>query len=197
MQGRKESRLETLEDLEKRFEGVSSGVQVVLEESGKENGMIDGVYGMVADLIKVDTAYVPAIEAVLGDRAQIIVANSIKEVIQASDFLKEQDKGYVKFLPLEDISVEGGHVSVDLNVPGVVGRAVDLIKSEDRFKELWSNIFSVDTIVVEDFDTALRLSGDKCGAKCIVTLNGEVVEPGGTILVGQGNMNDWAYFPED
>ena len=187
LQSRKESRLETLEDLEKRFEGVSSGVQVVLEESGKENGMISGVYGMVADLIKVDTAYVPAIEAVLGDRAQIIAVSSIKEVIQASDFLKEQDKGYVKFLPLEDISVEGGRDSVDINVPGVVGRAVDLIKSEDRFKAMVEYIFR-DTIVVEDFDTALRLSGDKCGAKFIVTLNGEVVEPGGTILVGQGNM---------
>jgi chromosome segregation protein len=187
LQSRKESRLETLEDLEKRFEGVSSGVQVVLEESGREDGMIDGIYGMVADLIRVDTAYVPAIEAVLGDRAQIIVANSIKEVIKSSDFLKEQDKGYVKFLPLEDISVEGSHVSVDINVPGVVGRAVDLIKSEDRFKTLVEYIFR-DTIVVEDFDTALRLSDDKCGAKFIVTLNGEVVEPGGAILVGKGNM---------
>jgi len=187
LQGRKESRLETLEDLEKRFEGVSSGVQVVLEESGKDNGMIDGVYGMVADLIKVDTAYVSAIEAVLGDRAQMIVVNSIKEVIQAFNFLKEQDKGSVKFLPLEDISVEGVNPSIDLNVPGIVGRAVDLIKSEDSFKALVEYIFR-DTIVVEDFDTALRLSGDKCGVKCIVTLNGEVVEPGGTILVGQGSM---------
>ena len=162
-------------------------MQVVLEESGKDDGMISGVYGMVADLIKVDTAYVPAIEAVLGDRAQIVVTNSIKEVIQASGFLKEQDKGYVKFLPLEDISMEGVHASVDLNAPGVVGRAVDLIKSEDSYKALVEYIFR-DTIVVEDFDTALKLSGDKCGAKCIVTLNGEVVEPGGSILVGKGNM---------
>ena len=142
---------------------------------------------MVADLIKVDTAYVPAIEAVLGDRAQIIVANSIKDVIQSSDFLKEQDKGSVKFLPLEDISVESDHASVDINATGVVGRAVNLIKSEDRFKALVEYVFR-DTIVVENFDTALRLSGDKCGAKYIVTLNGEVVEPGGTILVGKGNM---------
>ncbi|GAX60104.1 ATPases [Candidatus Scalindua japonica] len=187
LQGRKESRLETLEDLEKRFEGVSSGVQVVLEESGKDNGVISGVYGMVADLIKVDTTYVSAIETVLGDRAQIIVVNSIKDVIQASGFLKEQDKGYVKFLPLEDIRVEGGHAPIDLNIPGVVGRAVDLIKSEDRFKPLVEYILR-DTIVVDDFDTALRISGERCGAKCIVTLNGEVVEPGGTILVGRGDM---------
>ena len=187
LQGRKESRLETLEDLEKRFEGVSSSVQVVLEESVKDNGAIGGICGIVADLIKVDTAYVPAIEAVLGDRAQIVVANSIRDVMQAFNFLKEQDKGYVKFLPLEDIIVEGVHTSIDLNAPGIVGKAVDLVKSEERFNSLVEYIFR-DTIIVEDFDTALRLSGDKCGAKCIVTLNGEVVEPGGTILVGKGNI---------
>ncbi len=187
LQGRKESRLETLEDLEKRFEGVSLGVQAVLEEAGKDNGMIGGIHGMVADLIKVDTAYVPAIEAVLGDRAQIIVANSIKDVVPAFNFLKEQDKGYVKFLPLEDVERGGVPASVDLTVPGVVGMAVDLIKAEDGFKALVEYFFR-DTIVVEDFDTALRLSGDKCGARCIVTLNGEVIEPGGTILVGKGNM---------
>ena len=101
MRGRKESRLETLEDLEKRFEGVSSGVQVVLEESREDNGLICGIHGMVADLIKVDTTYVPAIEAVLGDRAQIIVADSIKEIICAFNFLKEHDKGHVRFLHLQ------------------------------------------------------------------------------------------------
>jgi chromosome segregation protein len=183
----KESRLETLEDLEKRFEGVSSGVQVVLEESRKDDGLVSGIHGMVADLIKVDTAYVPAIEAVLGDRAQIIVADSVKEIIGAFEFLKEHDKGHVKFFPLADVRVEASEASIDLNIPGVVGRAVDLIKSDDSFSTLVEYIFN-GTIVVEDFDTALRLSGNENGVKCYVTLDGEVVEPGGTILVGKGSM---------
>ena len=187
LRGRKESRLETLEDLERRFEGVSSGVQAVLEESGKKNGLISGIHGMVADLIKVDTAYVPAIEAVLGDRAQIIVADSIKEIIRAFDFLKEHDKGHVKFFPLADVRVEAFNTSIDLNIPGVVGKAVDLIKSKDNFSTLVEYIFN-GTIIVEDFDTALRLSGNGNRVKYFVTLDGEVIEPGGTILVGKGNM---------
>lgn len=187
LKSRKESRLETLEDLEKRFEGVSSGVQAVLEESGKDNGLISGIHGMIADLIKVDAAYVFAIEAVLGDRAQIIVVDSIKEIIRAFDFLKKHDKGCVRFLPLEDIRVEISETSIDLNIPGIVGRAVDLIKSKDGFSSFAEYIFK-DTIVVEDFDTALRLSGNSNGVRCFVTLDGEVIEPGGTILVGKGNM---------
>ncbi|MFQ5688344.1 MAG: chromosome segregation protein SMC, partial [Candidatus Scalindua sp.] len=187
LRSRKESRLETLEDLEKRFEGVNSGVQVVLEESGKDNGLISGIHGMVADLIKVDTAYVPAIEAVLGDRAQIIVADSIKEIIRAFAFLKEHDKGHVKFFPLADVRVKTLETLIDLNTPGVVGMAVDLINSKDSFSTLVEYIFN-GTIVVEDFDTALRLSGNGNGVKCFVTLDGEVIEPGGTILVGKGSM---------
>ncbi len=187
LRSRKESRLETLEDLEKRFEGVSSGVQVVLEEARKDSGAISGIYGMVADLIKVDTAYVPAIEAILGDNAQMIVSGSIKEVINAFNLLKEHDSGFVKFFPLEDVVIEASGFNIDLNTPGVVGRAVDLIKSEDDFRPLVEFVFK-DTIVVEDFDTALKLSGEKKGVKCFVTLAGEVVEPGGTILVGKGNV---------
>ena len=117
---------------------------------------------MVADLIKVDTAYVPAIEAVLGDRAQIIVADSVKEIIGAFEFLKEHDKGHVKFFPLADVRVEASEASIDLNTPGVVGRAVDLVKSQDSFSTLVEYIFN-GTIVVEDFDTALRLSGNENG----------------------------------
>ncbi|MHC4269422.1 MAG: chromosome segregation protein SMC [Planctomycetota bacterium] len=188
LRSRKESRLETLEDLEKRFEGVSSGVQVILEETRKDNGVINGIYGMVADLIKVDTAYVPAIEAVLGDRAQMIVASSIKEVLNAFNFLKEHESGFVKFFPIKDVMVESSGAVVDLNTPGVLGRAVDLIKSENNFRPLVETVFK-DTIIVEDFDTALRLSGEKKGVKCFVTLGGEVVEPGGTILVGKGSVH--------
>jgi len=62
-----------------------------------------------------------------------------------------------------------------------------LIKSKDGFSSFVEYIFK-DTIVVEDFDTALRLSGNSSGVKWFVTLNGEVIEPGGTILVGKGNM---------
>ncbi|MCP4269469.1 MAG: hypothetical protein GY777_28520, partial [Candidatus Brocadiaceae bacterium] len=156
LRSRKESRLETLEDLEKRFEGVSSGVQVVLEEARKDSGAVSGIYGMVADLIKVDTAYVPAIEAILGDNAQMIVSGSIKEVVNAFNLLKEHDSGFVKFFPLEDVVIEASGFNIDLNTPGVVGRAVDLIKSEDDFRPLVEFVFK-DTIVVEDFDTALKL----------------------------------------
>ncbi|MFQ5964812.1 MAG: chromosome segregation protein SMC [Candidatus Scalinduaceae bacterium] len=188
LRGRKESRLEILEDLEKRYEGVGSGVRVILEESRKNNGLITGIYGMIADLIKVDSAYVPAIEAVLRDKAQIIVTKSLKEAIQAINFLKKHEKGHVRFLPLEDINTNRPETTLDLSIPGVIGKAVDLVKSEDCFSLLIEYIF-MDTIVVKDFDTALTFVNDRNGPHCIVTLDGEVVEPGGTIFVGMGDMH--------
>ncbi len=184
---RKESRLEILEDLERRYEGVGSGVKLILEEARKNVGLATEICGMVADLIIVDAAYVPAIEAALGDRAQIIVTNSLKEVIQAINYLKKCDKGYVKFLPLNDIKTRRHEISFDVNIPGVIGKAVDLVKSKNGFNTLVEYIFG-GTIIVKDFNTALTLANNKNGVDCFVTLNGEVVEPGGTILVGMDNV---------
>ncbi|HDY68323.1 MAG TPA: chromosome segregation protein SMC [Candidatus Scalindua sp.] len=184
---RKESRLEILEDLERRYEGIGSGVKFILEEARKNDGLTTNICGMVADLISVDATYVPAIEAALGDRAQIIVTNSLKEVIQAINYLKKCDKGYVKFLPLNDIKARNTETSFDLNIPGVIGKVVDLVKSKNGFNSLVEYIFG-GTIIVKDFNTALTLANDKNGVNCFVTLNGEVIEPGGTILVGVDNV---------
>jgi chromosome segregation protein len=187
IKSRKESRLEILEDLERRYEGVSSGAKVILEEAQKNNAELTGIFGMVADLIRIDAAYIPAIEAVLGDKAQMIVTDSLKETFQTIDFLKRHEKGYVKFFPLNDAKLRRHDTYFDLNITGVIGRATDLVKSEDRFKPLVEYIFR-NTIIVKDFDTALTLANNgKNGFSHIVTLNGEVIEPGGVILAGKGN----------
>jgi len=187
MKSRKESRLEILEDLERRYEGVSSGAKVILEETKRNNEELTGICGMVADLIRVDAAYIPAIEAVLGDKAQMIVADSIKETVRTIDFLKKHEKGYVKFFPLNDIRLRKYDTSNGPNITGVIGRAADLVKSEERFQPLIEYIFK-DTIIVENFETALALANNGgSGFSRIVTLNGEVVEPGGIILAGSGN----------
>jgi len=187
MKSRKESRLEILEDLERRYEGVSSGAKVILEEVKKNNEELTGICGMVADLIRVDAAYIPAIEAILGDKAQMIVTDSLKETIQTIDFLKRHEKGYVKFFPLNGVELRRDDTYFDLNITGVIGRATDLVKNEERFQPLVEYIFK-DTIIVKDFETALTLANNgKNDFRYIVTLNGEVVEPGGVILAGKGN----------
>lgn len=187
MKSRKESRLEILEDLERRYEGVSSGAKVILEEAQKNNTELTGICGMVADLIRTDTAYIPAIEAALGDKAQMIVTDSLRETFQTIDFLKKHEKGYVKFFPLSEAKSKKYDIPLDLNIIDVIGRAADLVKSKERFKPLVEYIFK-NTIIVKDFNTALTLANnDTNGFSYIVTLDGEVVEPGGVILAGKGN----------
>lgn len=186
LKGRKESRLEILEDLEDRYEGVGSGVKTILEEVKRYRGLITGIYGIVADLIRTDAAYIPAIEAVLGDKAQILVTKSLEGSIEAINYLKEHDKGQVKFLPLDNIKLKHSGTGHDLNIPGVIGKAADLIKSREEFGPLVEYVFK-NTLIVQDFETALTLSKNGNGFDSFVTLAGEVVEPGGTILAGTGN----------
>ncbi|MDR4498186.1 MAG: chromosome segregation protein SMC [Candidatus Scalindua sp.] len=181
------SRLELLEDLERRYEGVDSGVKVVLEEERKENSSITGICGMVADLIRVDNPYVSAIEAVLGDNAQVIVTHSLEDAIQAIKFLKEQGKGDAKFLPLDHIKKRTEKVSGGEGITGFVGKAIDFVKSEDRFSAL-VEFFFCDTVIVDDFDTALTYANAETWVKFIATRAGEVIQPGGTIHVGKSNM---------
>ncbi|MDR4503661.1 MAG: chromosome segregation protein SMC [Candidatus Scalindua sp.] len=183
----KESRLEILDDLERRYEGVGLGVKSILEEGKKEDSEITGICGMVADLIRVDNSYVSAIEAVLGDNAQIIVTVSIKDAIQAIHFLKEQGKGYAKFLPLDTIKERITSLSAGQELSGFIGKAVDLVKTQDCFSAL-VEFFFYNTIIVDDFSTALSYADNLNSARFIATKAGEVVEPGGTILVGKGDM---------
>ncbi len=183
----KESRLEILEDLESRYEGVGVGVKSILEEGKKGDSELTGICGMVADLIRVDRLHVSAIEAVLGDNAQIIVTDSIEDAIRAIDFLKARGKGAAKFLPLNFIKKRVTALDGGVDCSGFIGKAVDLVTIQDRFSPL-VEFFFYNTIIVEDFDTALSYSKDVNGIEFIATIAGEVVQPGGTILVGKRDM---------
>ncbi|GJQ58767.1 MAG: chromosome segregation protein SMC [Candidatus Scalindua sp. AMX11] len=183
----KESRLEILEDLEIRYEGIGIGVKSILEEGKKEDSEITGICGMVADLIRVEKSYVSAIEAVLGDSAQIIVTESVKDAIQAIDFLKERGKGYAKFLPLDHIKEAKTALASGQDFSGFLGNAVDLVKAQEHFSPLVEYFFH-NVIIVEDFETALSHANNGNGVRFIATRAGEVVQPGGTILVGSSDM---------
>ncbi|MCP5003205.1 MAG: chromosome segregation protein SMC, partial [Planctomycetes bacterium] len=184
---RRESRLEILDDLERRYEGVGTGVKNILEEGKKEDSEITGICGMVADLIRVDHSFVSAIEAVLGDKAQIIVTVSLKDAIQAIDFLKEQGKGYARFLPLDHIKQKETVLKGQQNASSIIGKAVDLVKVQETFSPI-VEFFFCNTIIVEDLSTALTYANNTDGVRYVASMAGEVVQPGGTILVGKSHM---------
>ncbi|MEG1479260.1 MAG: hypothetical protein RSC20_07025, partial [Clostridiales bacterium] len=100
---RSEARLKILEELIFKREGFYPGVKAVLEE--KSRGKLDGILGVVAEVIKVDKKYAGAIEAVLGSGLQNLVAATGADASKAVAFLKQNRKGVATFLPLDMLKV--------------------------------------------------------------------------------------------
>ena len=166
----KQSRLEVLEDYELRSEGVDDGAKAILEEIVNERESFSDItiYGLVADIIKVDLKYARAVETALGDLAQSVITKSYEDSKNAIKFLKERDAGHATFLLLDKVNeqvnpgYEIGNVSNGVNdqnfelTMGIVGKASDLVKYDNEFKSIIDYLLDK-TLVVEDFDKASSL----------------------------------------
>ena len=183
LQSSKTSRHEVLMDYEMRLEGVGAGAMAILEDAKKNDASVKGIQGMVADLLKVDLPYALAIETALGERVQGIVTDTTDNAVQALTFLQKNQKGHAIFFPLDRIS---GHATVPeeiLQKPDVVGIASKLINSTEEVCKV-IGVFLNNTIVVKNLNAALFLNGHSRTVRC-VTLDGDLLEPEGTISGGK------------
>ena len=175
-----ETRLETLKNLLERYEGYLNTVKIVLDNKSKFNG----IKGVVADLFETNKEYETAIEVTLGNAIQNIVTedvNSSKEII---NYLKENKLGRVTTLPLSAIEVKDNDIYLKAkNENGVVDIAVNLVKYENSYSKLARYLFER-CLIVDNYDNAKVIFNKyKSGIK-IVTIQGELFNPGGAISGG-------------
>jgi len=188
------SRRDVLRDLEMRAEGVDKGVRWVLAnkksadasepDPGGDRPRLAGVRGMVADLLHVDLEHAAAIEAALGERAQHVVVDTTEASVTALDLLRQAQAGRAGVLPLDQILCHSAAPVPSIQHPGVLGAAADLVRNESSLQPLVRYLLDR-TLVVRDLNTALALACDGCRAVRLVTLQGEVLEPGGAIIGGE------------
>jgi len=175
----KKSRRDLLEDLEARFEGVELGTQTLLERQATGQCL----HGMVADLLQVEPQYALAIEAALGGSVQHLVADTLDSAAEAVAHLKAVDGGRTTLLPLDRLSADGRNGSENLEHPGVIGRALDLVRYDDRVRPAVEHLLG-DTLIVHDLQAAIDIARAD-GATCrLATLGGDVLNPRGTISGG-------------
>jgi chromosome segregation protein len=140
-----------------------------------------GVYGTVASLSQVPTAYQSAIEVCAGQHLFDIVADTADTAVECVHYLKENRIGRATFLPLDKIRErEGTHLKKFLGKPGVVDIAINLIKYNQKYWHAFSHLFG-DTLVVDSIDVARKLG---IGEARFVTLDGDLVERSGAIIGG-------------
>ena len=175
-----QSRLQMLEDLERGYEGYSKAVKTVMRES--ERGVLRGIHGPVANLVKADDRYALAVETALGASMQHIIVDTQRNGAAAIELLKKRDGGRATFLPLDTIRPQ--HLNeVPSGAAGYIGVAADLVRCDARYQDIVRNLLGR-TVVAETLNHAIAISRSSGNRYRIVTLDGQVVNAGGSLTGG-------------
>ena len=170
--------------MEQDFEGYQKSVRLVMKEARR--GALRNVYGPVSQLIRTEDTYTVAIEIALGMSMQNIVVQSESDGKAAIQFLKRTGGGRATFLPLS--AVEGKELrenGLD-SCRGFVGVASKLVDCEKTYRAVVDNLLGR-TVIVEDLDAAIAMSKRYGNRFKIVTLDGQVINPGGSMTGGSVN----------
>jgi chromosome segregation protein len=182
----KHSRLTSLEELEKNFEGYKEGVRNVMLKRNQVDPLKQ-IYGTVADIVETESAYETAVGAVLGEKLQYVVVKSQEVGLEALQYLKTQSSGRMSCIPLE-LREETDEEPFPYEAePGVIGPLKRFIRVRDDYDRVGNYLFG-DVVLVENLRRALDLWQGNGHNKTLVTLDGEVVDPSG-IVSGGTNEN--------
>ena len=177
---RERSRLESLKNMTERYDGYGNSIRRVMDNRSHEKGLL----GVVADIIKVDKKYEVAIETALGGSIQNIVTDNEQTAKRMIEFLKRNKFGRATFLPLTQIRSYGGIAQPQaLQEEGVIGLADSLVMVEDRYLELAGSLLGR-TLVVDHIDHGLAIAKKYRQSIRIVTLEGDLINPGGSMTGG-------------
>ena len=177
---RTKSRYETLMNITERYDGYNQSIRRIMEQKNVNPGII----GVVADILALPEKYETAIEIALGGALQNIVTEDNETAKKMINFLKKNRFGRATFLPLTNIRRRNSTISPSvLQDEGVIGIASTLVKVEERFQALVDSLLGR-TVVVDTVDHALSLSRKNNFSLRLVTLDGELLNPGGAITGG-------------
>ena len=177
---RTKSRYETLMNITERYDGYNQSIRRIMEQKNANPGII----GVVADILALPEKYETAIEIALGGALQNIVTEDNETAKKMINFLKKNRFGRATFLPLTNIRRRNSTISPSvLQDEGVIGIASTLVKVEERFQALVDSLLGR-TVVVDTVDHALSLSRKNNFSLRLVTLDGELLNPGGAITGG-------------
>lgn len=191
------SRKDTLEEMRDSYQGYFFGVKEVLKAS--EENKLSNVHGIVLDLIDVPTAYITAIDTVLGGQAQNIIVQDDVAARSAINWLKQENKGRATFLPLESMNerfIPQNILAKITTYAGFIGTAASLIKTGELYQKL-INYLMGNIIVAKTLKDANELAKLTERRYRIVTLEGDVVFPGGSMSGGAKRKVNQSLFTRE
>lgn len=182
----KQQKVDLLVGLENSLEGFAYSVKEVLKRA--KNSVLSGVYGTVSQIVNVKAEYSVAIETALSSTMQNIIVDNESNAKSAIKLLKNEKLGRATFLPLTSVKGKNLNVQGLEQYSGYINVASNLVEYEQKFQPIINSLLGR-IIIVDDIDTAVLIA-QKYGYKFkIVTLDGQVVNAGGSLTGGSRNKS--------
>ncbi len=179
------SKLDALSNLTERYEGYGGAVKAVMEQKAKKKGIV----GVIADIIQAEAKYETAIETALGGNIQNIVTEDEETAKSMIAYLKSSRSGRATFLPLTSIKNPQEFKNKEaLKEKGVIGMADELVKVDARYRDVAKSLLGR-IMVVDNVDNAVKIAGKFRHSLRMVTIEGELLVPGGAISGGAFKNN--------
>lgn len=182
----KARRAKIIEDLERSLEGYPQSVRRVMKHA--ESGGLRGVHGPVSRFINVSGKYSVAIETALGAAMQNIIVDDENAGKQAMEFLKKTNGGRATFLPITTIRPRNINENGLDDCAGFVNIAAELVECDGKYRDIVGNLLG-NICVVEDLDSAISIARRFKNRFRIVTLDGQVINAGGSMTGGSHDRN--------
>ena len=180
------NRVRLLRELQRDYEGFSRAVKLVMGQASA--GALKGVRGPLSSLLHVPAPYVTAIETALGAAASNIVVETAQHGKRAIELLKKRDGGRATFLPIDTIRPQSLRESGLEQNEGYCGVAADLVDCDAEYRDILENALGR-TVVARDLDSALAMARRHRNRFRIVTLDGQLVNAGGSMTGGSAGRS--------
>ena len=170
--------------MEQDLEGYNKSVRQVMQEA--KRGSLRNIHGPVSKLIRTEDDYTVAVEIALGAAMQQIVVENEADGKAAISYLKRTNGGRATFLPISALRPKTLQENGLESCAGFVGVASDLITSDPKYRSVVENLLGR-TVIVENIDNAISMAKRYGNRFKIVTLDGQVMNPGGSMTGGSVN----------
>lgn len=181
--------IKTMENLEKSREGYQESVRRLLSSTDQIPSLSKLVIGVLGELIKVEKEYETAIEIALGQSVHNVVTQNDRDASLLIDHLKEKKLGRVTFLPIDSIrprNLEDNYLREARNSYGYIGLASDLVETRPELRDIIENLLGR-IVIVDTLDNGIAMAKRAKYAYRVVSLAGDVVNPGGSLTGGSIN----------
>ena len=176
-----------LKEIIENYSGLYAGVRQVMQNKNQ----LRGVIGVVSELIQVEPVYELGIETALGSTGQFIAVDDEQAAKDGIQYLKSKKAGRATFLPLTIIqsrSISANVIQKIQSVEGFLGVASQLISYNDKYAPIIENVLGT-TLIADQLTNALKIAKQVNYRYRIVTLEGDLVNAGGSLTGGAKNSN--------